>query len=247
MIFKHFNKIITIMIFLILFTQTVTGETVIIPETINHISYYTDFFYNLPDHDFIYYLNDRLLYSDPPNEKLFDNGIRMKLLRVTYIQKKLKELIRTNEKDGKPHLTVNLGNKNGIKMATRIMGYLGLEMRKEKNDQYKIMIDASTGIIDYYRFSRLDIGRLERQINKTHRFYFRIKENYLQIPWTFKFLQGITGLNINPHSFFETMLKNERFSLLLSILYRLSEQEIDYISSLLPNHQAWKQIYKNKK
>jgi hypothetical protein len=223
------------------------GETVIIPQTINHISYYTDFFYNLPDGDFLYYLNDRLLFSDPPNEKLFDNGIRLKLLRVTYIQKKLRELIKINEKDGKPHLTVNLDDKNGMKEAAQIMGYLGLEMRKEESGQYKIMIDASAGIIDYYRFSRVDINRLERQINQTHRFYFQLKESYLQIPWSCDFLKDITGVDITPLSFFENMLKDERFSLLLSVLYRLSEQEINYINSLMSNNQAWKQIYQNKR
>lgn len=247
MISRHPGKTTILILFLMLSHGIASADTVIIPQTINHISYYTDFFYNLPDHDFIYYLNDRLLFSDPPNEKLFDNGIRMKLLRVTYIQNKLKEIIKTNEKDGKPHLTVNLTRSDGLKMAGQIMGYLGLEMREEENGKYKIMIDASAGIIDYYRFARVDISRLERQINQTNRFYFRLKESYLNIPWSCDFLKDITGLDINPHSFFETMLKNERFSLLLSILYRLSDQEINFIGSLMPGNQTWKRIYQNKR
>ncbi len=231
---------------LVVSSLALKATTVIIPENIHNICYYTDFFYNLPDQDFIYHLNDRLLFSDPPNERLFDSGIRRKLLNVTFIHKKLKEYIIEKSQDSKLHLSIDVSNENGIKQIEKLMGFLGLELRKE-NDQYKIMINASIGIVDYYRFSRLDIEKLERQINKTKRFYLKLEMAPLPIPWDFTFLNTITGLEVDSINFFETLLKDERFSLLLAVLYRLSETEVNYISSLMPNYQAWKQIYKDKK
>ncbi len=222
-------------------------KTIILPGNIHHICYYTDFFYNLPDNDFIYYLNDRLLFSDPPNEELFDSGLRRKLLNITMIHKRLRQIVREKTTDGKPHMTLDISQDEGMKQAIRLMGFLGLELRKEENGQYKIMIDASTGIIDYYRFSRIDIEKMERQINQTKRLYFRLSGSTTQIPWDFKFLKTITGLEINAHSFFETLLMNERFSLLIAVLYRFSEDEINYINSLTPQPQVWKQIYQDKK
>jgi hypothetical protein len=229
---------------LVVSSLALKATTVIIPENIHNICYYTDFFYNLPDQDFIYHLNDRLLFSDPPNERLFDSGIRRKLLNVTFIHKKLKEYIIEKSQDSKLHLSIDVSNENGIKQIEKLMGFLGLELRKE-NDQYKIMINASIGIVDYYRFSRLDIEKLERQINKTKRFYLKLEMAPLPIPWDFTFLNTITGLEVDSINFFETLLKDERFSLLLAVLYRLSETEVNYISSLMPNYQAWKQIYKD--
>lgn len=240
---------ICILIFLvpILSIHLMADKTIILPGTIHHICYYTDFFYNLPDNDFIYYLNDRLLFSDPPNEKLFDAGLRRKLLNVTAIHKKLRQIVREKSPDGKPHMTLDISQDEGMKEAIRLMGFLGLELRKEENEQYKIMIDASTGIIDYYRFSRINIEKMEKQINQTKRLYFRLSGSTTQIPWDFNFLKTITGLEINAHTFFEHLLMNERFSLFIAVLYRISEDEISYINSLSPQHQAWKQIYQNKK
>ena len=240
---------ICILIFLlsILSIQAMADKTIILPGTIHHICYYTDFFYNLPDNDFIYYLNDRLLFSDPPNEKLFDAGLRRKLLNVTMIHKKLRQIVREKSPDGKPHMTLDISQDDGMKEAIRLMGFLGLELRKEENEQFKIMIDASTGIIDYYRFSRINIEKMEKQINQTNRLYFRLRGSTTQIPWSFNFLKTITNLEINAHSFFEHLLMNERFSLFVAVLFRLSEDEINYINSLSPQLQAWKQIYQNKK
>lgn len=232
---------------LLLYSLSIEGATVIIPENIHNICYYTDFFYNLPDHDFIYHLNDRLLFSDPPNEKLFDSGIRRKLLNVTFIHKKLQEYITEKSQDSKLHLSVDVSNEEGIKQVEKLMGFLGLELRRDQRGQYEIMINASIGIIDYYRFSRLNIEKLEQQINKTKRFYMKLEATLLPIPWEFPFLEAITGLKVDSHNFFETLLKDERFSLLISVMYRLSRAEVDYISLLKPNHLAWKQIYKNKK
>lgn len=49
--------------------------------------------------------------------------------------------------------------------------------------------------------------------------------------WDYGFLRQVTGLELNADSFFEILLKDEKFSLLLGALYRLTDREIDYISA----------------
>ena len=88
------------------------------------------------------------------------------------------------------------------------------------------------GIADYFRFALIRSHVMERQLNRTHRFNFRIKENKLPIPWDYKFLAKVTGLPLDESSFFEHLLKDETFSLFIGTLYRLSADEIDYIDKL---------------
>ncbi|MCI0471667.1 MAG: hypothetical protein L0Y73_08425, partial [Candidatus Aminicenantes bacterium] len=76
----------------------------------------------------------------------------------------------------------------------------------------------------------------------------KLIESEISIPWDFHYLNEITGLNLDASSFFEALVENERLSLLLGILYRLSSREIDFIDRLIetPRLQAWKQIYQDK-
>ncbi|MEN8153813.1 MAG: hypothetical protein ABFR75_07295, partial [Acidobacteriota bacterium] len=55
------------------------GETVKIPGNPTLLSRYIDFYYNFPTKDFIYHLNDLLIFSEAPTDKIIKRGIREKV------------------------------------------------------------------------------------------------------------------------------------------------------------------------
>lgn len=236
-------------VFLLAFPMSqLPGETIFIPGDVNSISFYTEFFYNLPADDFVYYLNDRFLFSEDPDGKLFPTGVRKELQKIIQVHKRIKELISEgNEKDTNT-VTINLNTDDGIKKAEELMSLLGLYLEQDKEGKYQVYVDESAGIIDYYKFARLDIDTLVKQLNKTKLLHFRTIDSEIAIPWDLQYINEITGLNLSPSSFFETLVENERLSLLIGILYRLSSVEIDFIDNLMkaPRLGAWKRLYQDK-
>lgn len=225
------------------------GETAVIPGDIDRICSYTNFFYNFPSENFFYYLNDRLLFLEKPDGKILGNGLRNKLLKIVRWHRVIKKSLKRVKNYKNNMVIFNVANQEEFEKTKIIMNLLGLRVEKTPEGQFRVFQNASPGLSDYYRFNRLNTGTITRQLNKTLHFYFKLEESEIPLPWDYEFLREVTGQRIDPGSFFEMMLKNEQFSLLLGVLYRLSDKEIDYISSMVktPRFGAWRQIYKNKK
>ncbi len=224
------------------------GEEAVIPGDVTRISYYTNFFYNLPSEDFFYHLNERLLYMEKPDDRIMGSGLRNKLLRIVRWHNVIKKALRRYKRDENNMIAINVTTPDGYKQALVILNLLGLRLEKTPENQFRVTGEPASGFSDYFQFTLLKAKTIENQINKTNHFYFKLKEDHIPLPWRFAFLREVTGLEINADSFFETLLKDEQFSLLLGVLYRLSDREIDYISGLAKSapYAAWKQVYRDK-
>ncbi|MCP5106753.1 MAG: hypothetical protein GY950_25435 [bacterium] len=228
-----------------------TAGTALIPGDINQISLYTDFFYNLPSEDFFYLLNDPLLFLEKPEGKLVGSGVRNKLLKIVRWHNVIRKSLKRFKKDKNKMVTINVSEPQGFKKASILLNMLGLQMVKKPDGKFRVTLNPALGHTHYFRFSMLKPKTIERQLNKANYFYFKLKESRITLPWDFGFLREVTGLKLNGDSFFETMLKDERFSLFLGLLYRLSDSEIQYISGLKdPENDApraaWQKIYNDK-
>jgi len=225
------------------------GETAVIPGDIDQISAYTNFFYIMPSDDFFYYLNDRLLFMEKPDGRVMGSGLRNKLLRIVRWHNVIKKSLRRFKHDKNNTIAIDVNEPDGYKEASIILNMLGLVLEKNPEGQYRVFENPAAGSTDYFRFAQLKPETIAKQLNASHYFYFKLKETEIPLPWDYDFLQGAAGLKIDPGSFFETLLKNEQFSLFVGMLYRLSDREADYIGGMVkePRYGAWKQIYDDKK
>lgn len=225
------------------------GETAVIPGDIDQISAYTNFFYVMSSNDFFYYLNDRLLFMEKPDGRVMGSGLRNKLLRIVRWHSVIKKSLLRFKRDKNNTIAIDVNEPDGYKEASIIINLLGLVLEKTPEGQYRVFENPAAGVTDYFRFARFNPETITKQLNSTHYFYFKLKETEIPLPWDYGFLQGATNLKIDPGSFFETLLKNEQFSVFLGMLYRLSDRETDYIGGLVkePQYGAWKQIYDDKK
>ncbi len=224
------------------------AETVGIPGDVNAISFYTKFFYNLPNDDFIYYLNDRFLFSEAPDGKLTPNGKREELRKIILVHKSLTDYMREINGNDKKSVTINLKDSQGQTQAEDMLSLLGLYLDKTKDGKFQIYVDDSTGVIDYYKFMMLDINTMMKQINKTGLLHFNVVDSTVNIPWDISFLNEITGLSLEPSNFFPSIIEDENLSLLLGLLFRLADKEIDFIGTSIqsPGQNAWQTIYQDK-
>ena len=225
------------------------SESILIPGDVNALCYYGNFFYNLPENDFVYYLNDGLLFNEPPDDEIYNEGLREPYLRLVRRHKQIKEYIAKNSKSGPSQLAINLKSRSEFDKAVFFLKLLGIDLSKNNDGTFLLKINENVGTIPFYSFYRLNIPNMQEQLNKSGIFFFKLVENNIQIPWSFQFINEISGLKVNSDTFFLNLLGNKKLSLLLAVLYRLSENEINFISRSLPqgNNLAWKQIYNDKK
>ncbi len=226
-----------------------TGEKAVIPGSVDQICLHTNFFYNYPSEDFFYHLNERLLFTEKPDGKIQDTGLRNKLLRIIRWHKVIKRSLQRIRESKSNLLVLHVADREGYQKAAVVLNFLGLRLQKTPEGKFRVSQKAAAGLTNYYRFSQLDTDAVTRQMNKTNYFYFKLQESEVPVPWDYRFLREVTDLDIDARSFFEVLLKNEHFSLLLGVLYRLPDREIDFISNLaaMPRFGAWKQIYNDKK
>lgn len=238
-----------VLLLVIAFTVPLSGETAVIPGDVDQICSYTNFFYNNPSEDFIYFLNDRLLFTEKPDGKIMPGGVRNRLLKIVRWHKVIKRSLRRYKRDNRNMIVINTSEPEGYKQTSIILNMLGLRLAKTPEGKYDVTQNPSAAVPDYFRFTAVTPDLITRQLNRTGYFYFKLREDEVPIPWKYWYLREITGLKVDKHSFFETLLKNEDFSLLLGTLYRLSDREIDRIGGLVtdPPYGAWKQIYGDKK
>lgn len=235
-------------------------NSAVIPGDIDRICYYTDFFYNYSPGEFFYFFNDRLLFLEKPNGTLTASGLRNKLLKIVRwhnVIKKALERHTRGKNTGNRTVTFNVSEKNGFKKMSVFLDLMGLQLFKDKGehgDVYSVTRNPAptSRFSDYSRFTLLNPGPIERELNDTLHFRFKFRESKVSQPWDYRFLSRITGLQIDSGSFFEEMLKNERFSLLLGTLYRLSHREISYIDAMTCDSRrstrggAWNRIYNDE-
>jgi hypothetical protein len=238
------------LLFLVFAVPLLHGENIIIPGDVSRLCYYSNFFYNFPSEDFLYYLNDRLLFLEKPDDLIVPNGLRDQLLKIADWHKAIKKAVLAYSGPGKTSAAFNLLDPDEYKEASRLMLLLGYSLEKNEIGQYYLAEvslgeDTGTQMGGYLDFSLINPQTLEQQLNKTHSFFFLLKESEVPLPkgLDLAFIRKVTGLKIDPSSFFESMLKNERLSLLMAVLFRLSDHEIRYIDSL----NGWGKIYSDKK
>ncbi len=235
-----------ILIYSIFTFNVLSGEEVAIPGNPTTLARYLDFFYNFPSRDFIYHLNDMLIFSEAPTKKIFKKGIRSKLLKIIKMGNKIEKLIKTKFRFEKNMFTINTSNGNGFFYAVKLLNYLGLNIEKNDSGIYSITEDTSSGIVDYHRFANIKIKDIESLINKTNRLFYNHTNSTMEIPFNFDFLKKCSGLDVNKDNFLSLITDNKRFSILIGILYRLSNNEINYIKKLQPDGDTWKTIYSDK-
>lgn len=244
---KRIKRIIfsLFLLFLVFAAPVLHGENIIIPGDVSRLCYYSNFFYNFPSEDFLYYLNDRLLFWERPDDLIVPNGLRERLIKVAGWHKVLKKTVLTYSREGKNSVAFNLTDPDEYKQASQLMFLLGHSLEKNEKGQYYLARIPGSQMVGYLNFSLIRPQALEQQLNKTHTLYFHLKESEVPLPkgLDLAFIRKVTGLKIDPSSFFESMLKNERLSLLMAVLFRLSGNEIRYIDSF----NGWGKIYNNKK
>ena len=76
------GRLTCILILVVLITKPLPGEQISIPGDTSWISYYSKYFYNFPDKDFLYHLNDRLLFKGPLEDNLELHPLRVSLANV---------------------------------------------------------------------------------------------------------------------------------------------------------------------
>jgi len=99
---KNKKRIVLFLLPVMLLAVTLSflfGEAVAIPGDVGRISYYSNYFYNFPSEDFLYYLNDRLLYTERQDDVIIENGLRYHLLKIITTHKAIRNFIRANAKE----------------------------------------------------------------------------------------------------------------------------------------------------
>lgn len=227
----------------------VFADDIVIPGDVSRISYFTNFFYNYPNQDFIYYLNDRLLYSEKPDEKVLERGIRNRLRKIMIWHKLIKKYLQKSSPENPDRITYDLSDPGEFSKAKIFLKLLGLGLQKDEKGRYFLDADSSVGAVNYSKFDLINSLALQSQLNQTRKFQFKFKESTVPIPWELSFLEQVTGKKLDPDSFFEDLIMDERLSLLLGLLYRLSDREIQYLNNLVqePALATWKKIYEDKK
>jgi len=194
----------------------------------------------------------RYQYDDYKRARLMYNNIRLMILKnrlrtIISQHRVLKEyLLNKLARDPMEKISLDLKHPQESAVANFVFKQMGLKLKKDANQQYQlveVLLPPHYKINQYYQISGINTWNLEKVLNKTQRFDFQLEEFEANIPWTFDFLREITGLELTPDSFAEILTGDKRFRLLVGLLYRLSDREINYINRLKPDLKAWKRIY----
>ncbi len=245
----HMRRMIVLALLWGAIIHAVHGETIIVPGNIFSLCTWNNFFYNLPEQDFIYYLNDALLFSEPPDDRFYRDGFRDRLLRLEDQHRIIKKFILANGRAGEASISFNLNKPEDYEKGARFFALLGLELGRKKDGTFDLAVLGDEAALPLDGFYGLKLPTLIKQFNTSGVFYFKLTETRVDMPWEFRFLNAITGLDVDQQTFFRTMVANKKFSLLLAILFRLSADEIHFVSRSLPQKpdSAWERIYMDRK
>ena len=180
------------------------------------------------------------------------NSLKMtfthKLRRIILSHEAIKEYLYNVTGHHSRGISLDLKNPQHYAVTCLLLKHAGLKLQKDSHRKFQLAEYLSPPHFEanhYYQILGFNTWNLEKNLAKTNRFNLELKEFHAHIPWDIDFLKEITQLVITPDSFAEILTRNKRFQLLLGILYRLSDEEINYINRLKPNLKAWKKIYNN--
>lgn len=238
-------------------TQTAEAKTAepakkivaLVPGDLHLLSTYTNFFYNDSSEDFFYHLNDRLLFMEKPDGTLVSSGLRTRLMGVVRWHKLIRRALQRVKRGKNNMITIDVAEPKGYRKAGVLLSLLGLRMNTTPDGKYTLVRNPNVGSADYFSFTLMNVKTIQTQLNKTHHLHLKLIDSEIPVAWDYEFLSGVTGLKLNRENFFEHMLKDERFSLLLGVMYRLSDRAIQRISTLVKSftYAAWREIYRDKR
>jgi hypothetical protein len=230
-----------------------SSSGIVIPGDVDRLCYSSGFFYNFPSEDFLHYLNDRMLFWEKPDEVVMIKGIRYRMLEILKWHRSIKDFIANNAKltDKKNMITLKLADPQEYKKAVHLMLLLGYHLKKNSKGQFYLKRLYPVGIANYLQFSLVKSQTLEQQFNNTGFLHYYIKESIVPLPGSLSLslLEKISEIQLDKDNFLEHMLGNERLSVLMAVLLRMTEKEIRYIDGLktATDSGAWKTIYNDKK
>lgn len=152
------------------------------------------------------------------------------------------------------NISLDLGNREQFKEAEALLLKMGLILEKGDKPRFRLVEHYDFPHFDvnwYYRIGSANLLDLEKQVNRTGRFDFQLKVTPVPLPRDLEFFRDVTGLDLTPETFMETLTRDKRLQLLTGILYRLPGNEIAYLDNLLAGnnqngkYEAWKQIYQD--
>jgi hypothetical protein len=225
------------------------GETITIPGTIYSLCRWNNFFFNLPERDFIYCLNDALLFSEPPDNRVYREGPRDRLLKLEERHSQVKKYVQANGNAAEAAISFHLNRDEDWRKGLRFCELLGLALSRDKDGKFSVAVMGDESALPLDAFYGLELSTLTKQLNSSGILYFKLSESRVDLPWDLSFLNAVTGLSVDHETFFKSMIANKKFSLLLAILFRLSGDEIRYISRSLPQKPdlAWQRIFMDRK
>ena len=193
-------------------------------------------------------------YLYPRIRKGYNNFLKMTLThrikKIFSSHREIKKYLVNLTGDHTKTISLDIKHPQEHVVAELLLKRMGLRLKTGSNGRYRLLEyyePPNVKTNHYYQILGFFTWKLENIINKTHRFELKIKEFEVTLPWDFGFLNEITGLEITPDSFAEILSENQKLQLLLGILYRLSDSEIDYINQLEQNLNGWKKMYANDK
>ena len=218
-------------------------------------------FEQMPDFDEIsaLYLRNvtkkrRKEYLYPRIRKGYNNFVKMTLThrikKIFSSHREIKKYLVNLTGDPSEAISLDLKHPQERVVAELLLKRMGLRIKTGAKRKYRLLEYYRPPHIEtnhYYQIMGFFTWKLETVLNKTHRFDVKLEEFEVTLPWDFGFLKEITGLEITPDTFAEILSQNQKLQLLLGILYRLSDREIDYINQLEPELNAWKKIYADDK
>ncbi|MBN2346777.1 MAG: hypothetical protein JXO51_10350 [Candidatus Aminicenantes bacterium] len=224
------------------------AENAIVPGDVNSLCYYDNFFYNLPERDFLFYFNDALLFTEPPDDNLYRDGMRDKFLRLVRRHKLVREFIVANGNPQNATISFDLKDPGAFGRAVTFMALLGLDLARDPSGALRVAPAAEDPPLRYFEFCGLKPSALQVQLQASNVFFFKLREATVPLPWDFAFLSAVSGLPLDSASVFETLIADKRFSLLLASLFRLSENEVAFIGRPPAGPVApWQRIYQDKR
>ncbi len=175
---------------------------------------------------------------------------RQKFQKIFTQHKAINEFLARLNGNRSGTVSLALNTPEGFGTAVKLLRLTGLVLKRGRTStgkvEYLFSDDYSPPLYevnDYYQLINIRGGGMEKKLAETHRFEFSLTECDVEIPREIDFFRQVTGLDLSPDNFAQTLATEKPLQLLLGILYRLSPREIDFIDGLEPGLNAWKSIY----
>lgn len=185
------------------------------------------------------------------HRKALNMTSRRKLQKILLQHGKINEFLFRLNGNHSGTVSLDLNTPEGFWAAEKLLKLTGLILKRERNANgkpgYLFFEDYSPPsfeLNEYYQVANIRVGELAKKLAETHRFEFKVSECDIELPGEIDFFREVTGLDLSPDNFVETLIKEKRLQVFLGILCRLSDREIDFIDGLEPGFNTWKKMYR---